>query len=584
MQRKVCRWLLNLAWMLCSAMIAHGTQLEISEEVGMAGSLVTTQVSVDTVEGIAGGDIVVGYDSAQLLAQEVRATQLLQGLTFVSNTADVGRIAISMAGATGLPPGGGVIVEIDFEILPQVAPGTQIPLEVQEIGFWSELGDLLPVTRLDGSINVTGDVVVSAERVLSIPSATARSGDSVSVVLEIDDASGIAGMDMQLSYDANRLIAEAVSTTPLTQTLSLISNLTEPGRITIAMAGAKGIVAGAGGFLVFAFRVAPDVPQGAATLGVDSIGFSDELSVAIPVALPISGLVNIESMPEGFPAWDVNQDGRVDILDMVLVGQHFGEVYTSAIPATLDWSQLPVSSGMLQLEAIPQIEEQDWLAVQVKVRDSRDLYGYQFSLVYDPAQVRIIGVHQSGFLQQPGHQTYWNAGASQQGVVRDIFECLQDAPMGIDGDGTLVTLYLVRTAQDTGLPLSLRIAEPVLVNSRGKMVAAHPREALFQAEEYQLPSQGRLLPNYPNPFNPETWVPFDLPQASEVGIQVHDASGRLVRSISLGLCPAGMYRSKARAAYWDGRDDVGEEVASGVYFCTLRSGDFSQTRRMVILR
>ena len=96
------------------------------------------------------------------------------------------------------------------------------------------------------------------------------------------------------------------------------------------------------------------------------------------------------------------------------------------------------------------------------------------------------------------------------------------------------------------------------------------------------PKETALLSNYPNPFNPETWIPYQLSEAAEVTVTIHSPDGKLVRTLELGQMPAGAYSDKDRAAYWDGRNAQGEPVASGVYFYTLTAGDFSATRKMVI--
>ncbi len=98
------------------------------------------------------------------------------------------------------------------------------------------------------------------------------------------------------------------------------------------------------------------------------------------------------------------------------------------------------------------------------------------------------------------------------------------------------------------------------------------------------PNRTVLMQNYPNPFNPETWIPFQLQDSAQVTIQIYDAKGSLVRTLNLGQQSAGFYRNRANAAYWDGRNDAGEKVASGIYFYQLRAGDFSDTRRMLILK
>jgi hypothetical protein len=96
------------------------------------------------------------------------------------------------------------------------------------------------------------------------------------------------------------------------------------------------------------------------------------------------------------------------------------------------------------------------------------------------------------------------------------------------------------------------------------------------------PAVSALLQNYPNPFNPETWIPFDLSKASDVTVRVYDTRGHEVRRVSLGHLDAGSYRGRSDAAHWDGRNALGEPVASGVYIVELRAGDYVERRRMVV--
>ena len=98
------------------------------------------------------------------------------------------------------------------------------------------------------------------------------------------------------------------------------------------------------------------------------------------------------------------------------------------------------------------------------------------------------------------------------------------------------------------------------------------------------PEQNLLLQNYPNPFNPETWIPYQLSEDTPVSISIYDTTGQLVRTLSLGFQSAGFYNSQGRAAYWDGRNTLGERVASGLYFYQLTTPSFQQTRRLVIVK
>ena len=93
-----------------------------------------------------------------------------------------------------------------------------------------------------------------------------------------------------------------------------------------------------------------------------------------------------------------------------------------------------------------------------------------------------------------------------------------------------------------------------------------------------------LLPNYPNPFNPETWIPYQLSVASSVQIHIYDLMGQQVRTLDLGRQPAGVYHTRNRAAYWDGRNASGERVATGIYFYRLKTDNFTATRRMVVIK
>ena len=105
--------------------------------------------------------------------------------------------------------------------------------------------------------------------------------------------------------------------------------------------------------------------------------------------------------------------------------------------------------------------------------------------------------------------------------------------------------------------------------------------ANYDAGKHQTDS---LLQNYPNPFNPETWIPYQLANDALVTLSIYDQSGHIVRTLDIGHQKSGVYRDKAKAAYWDGRNNNGEPVTSGTYFYQLRAGDYTALRRMVIVK
>ena len=143
------------------------------------------------------------------------------------------------------------------------------------------------------------------------------------------------------------------------------------------------------------------------------------------------------------------------------------------------------------------------------------------------------------------------------------------------------------TAQDANNRLTI---EPVIVMLTPDDITDW---ALVMPLHLSLPKQSALLQNYPNPFNPETWLPYQLARDADVTISIYNIKGQLIRALNLGSKNAGVYTTKDRAAYWDGRDNSGQSVASGAYFYTLDvrevipgigAGEFKSTRKMVIVK
>ena len=137
-------------------------------------------------------------------------------------------------------------------------------------------------------------------------------------------------------------------------------------------------------------------------------------------------------------------------------------------------------------------------------------------------------------------------------------------------------------------PEHLRLIDKWLTEARlsddGSDVFRHGIQALEYLIDTAIPTRTVLLPNYPNPFNPETWIPYDLARDADVRIHIYNMKGESVRQLSIGFQTAGTYRTRSRAAHWDGRNAVGETVSSGIYFYTLQAGRFKTTRQMVILK
>ena len=168
------------------------------------------------------------------------------------------------------------------------------------------------------------------------------------------------------------------------------------------------------------------------------------------------------------------------------------------------------------------------------------------------------------------------------------------APIGQSEQGTFATaLVNMNREQVVSADGSLRVS---LLDMAGDLIL-DPISYSIDAEDIRkgyaklsvrlgdfIPEKNALLQNYPNPFNPETWMPYQLSEASDVVIRIFNSQGQLVRRLQVGQREAGLYLSRERAAYWNGRNEAGEEVSSGIYFYSIEAGGFAATKKLVVTR
>ena len=172
-----------------------------------------------------------------------------------------------------------------------------------------------------------------------------------------------------------------------------------------------------------------------------------------------------------------------------------------------------------------------------------------------------------------------------------------DSPVDINGDGVVNIFDIVPIAQGiasaSAAPIGAESVDAAMIEAwiaqarledDGSLAFKQGIANLEKLLASLIPEVTALLANYPNPFNPETWIPYQLAESGEVTLKIYDMNGKIVRRLEVGYKAAGMYRSRSRAVYWDGRNGLGEQLASGVYFYTLTAGEFSATRRMLILK
>ena len=306
---------------------------------------------------------------------------------------------------------------------------------------------------------------------------------------------------------------------------------------------------------------------------------------------------------------DVNRDGTVNVQDLVQVAANLGE--TDGNPADVNCDAL-VNSIDLTLVAGAFGEAVTTPATRAAVLEN-----------FTATQVaQWIREAQNATPKNPASQ-----GVSQRGVavLKDLLTLFVDVnrdgtvniqdlvqvsanlgatgenPEDVNGDGTVNIIDLTLVAGAFGEAAAAPAAHATIVeNLTATEVAqwvqaaqnANLTDPAFQRGVEVLkhllvllvPKETVLLANYPNPFNPETWIPYQLAASAEVTLRIHAVDGTLIRTLSLGHKSIGIYQTRSRAAYWDGRNNIGEPVASGVYFYTFTAGDFTATRRMLILK
>lgn len=178
-------------------------------------------------------------------------------------------------------------------------------------------------------------------------------------------------------------------------------------------------------------------------------------------------------------------------------------------------------------------------------------------------------------------QTGLNAADVNRDAIVDIADLLIVASamneVAIAPIATHLSLYdtLTSTEIQKWLKQAYRLNNFDAKTQKGILFLEHLLNAL-------TPQKTALLPNYPNPFNPETWIPYQLSESSDVTIAIYSTDGQLIRTLEIGEKTAGLYQNKGAAAHWDGKNATGEPVASGVYFYKLTTGNYSATRRMII--
>ena len=406
------------------------------------------------------------------------------------------------------------------------------------------------------------DVVFSSPAVSSTVSiaptvvTSTRVGEQFSLSLDITAGEDVVGYQASVNFDSTALrYVEAAQGDYLPSDSFFLSQLVKENRVTLGGTAFAGASEGDGTLATLTFEVLAIKPSSLTLFDVNVVNSKKERGYPSIV----DGQV-IEPPPR---VEDVNGDGEVNILDLVQVAANLGEtgendadVNGDGVVNILDLVQVSGAIGGEVVEPPPPVEDVNGDG-EVNILD----------LVQVAANLGKIGEN--------------DADVNGDGVV-NILDLVQVAG-AIGGGGAAPSVYsldlsIISAADVAGW---LAQAQGLGVGDANLERGIHFLEQLLAA---LMPDETVLLPNYPNPFNPETWIPYRLAHGSEVNIAIYDAKGTPVRRLALGYQAPGYYADRGRAAYWDGRNEYGESVASGVYIYQLRAGDYAASRRMVIVK
>ena len=221
------------------------------------------------------------------------------------------------------------------------------------------------------------------------------------------------------------------------------------------------------------------------------------------------------------------------------------------------------------------------------VVDFNRVRGYAFEVEYDPKSLGLVaGSVQEGELFGANvdrsrsffiSRDYETNYGTRKIIVANMITGDKDSIMGT---GSLAKFRFIARTDNIS---ELQFKELTVVGDDQNLMKL-PNVWNRSIEPLKVPSQTELIQNYPNPFNPETWIPYRLSQPSSVTVVVYDATGQQIRRIDIGVQSVGDYTRKNHAIYWDGQNDFGEQVASGVYFYELITNHYDAIKKMVILK
>ena len=518
-------------------------KLTIPEIKASPGKDFKVPITLEDESIIFGAKIEIDYDSSLVTPKEAKMGESFSDMDIASDFSVPGKAVVEISG-DGVT-GSGTLVDMTFTSADAV--NQEAPFEFGQVLITDVSGEeMAPASLQSGEVKIVPVPDVS----LTIPEIKTSPGKDFNVPITLEDESIIFGVKIEIDYDSELMTPKEIKLGESFQDkgMEMAVDLSVPGKAVMDITGDG--VTGSGPLVDMTFASDDTVDKkGAVTFG----------NVTVTDA---NGEQTTATTSEG---------GKVEIV--------------------------PVPDVKLKIPEIKASPGKDF-NVPINLEDESIIFGTKIEIEYNDELMTLKEAKLGESFQDKGMEMAVDMTVPGKAVL-DI------SGDGVTGSGPLVDMTFASDETADG-EAAVDIKSVTVTDANGdeapatslesgkvKISAASVDDSFLSEKDKAgilgkpwtvLPEKSMLLQNFPNPFNPETWIPYQLKEGGEVTLRIFNSQGQLVRRMELGYKPAGSYLNHDVAVYWDGKDSSGQEISSGTYFYNIQAGEFTATKKMVVTR
>jgi len=515
------------------------------------GKTIIIPIRVSNATGIAGIEITLTYNSNILTALSAQTTTLTSNFS-LADTIYEGKIAFTMANATGISGGSGSLVDVTFQVSASATAGDTCSLMLQSVSLYDENTNSISVTTENGLFTVTGESPLLSRIVISPGSDTIKVGETISFT-----ANGFDTQEASVAVNPSWSVIGGIGTVNPSTGSSTVFTSTAPGigqvvAVQNAISDTAHVIVGTPG-------------------DINADTTVDVRDAIICLRIIVGGLM-LPPIPPGhntptpYEQWaaDMNQNDQIDAGDALLI---LYESLKGLLPKRL----FAASSGeaVVRLPDIA-VHPYEVITVPILVEKRTDVYAANVRLLYDHNALTVLGI-------EPGTSGSLMAVNTQKLGQIKVALINTEGIVNPRGEIVRVRFRVEKTGADE---TELSLDNLNLFDAQGKPIETKIITHVTDDQE-ALPKNYSLSQNYPNPFNPETNIRFQLAKAGIVRLMIYNLNGHLIRTLLNYKYSAGEW-----TVVWDGKDKTGSDVSSGIYLFRLEldGGKWSSIKKMILVR